>query len=315
MISVVLPAFKARFLRQSLDSILNQTYKDFELIVVNDASPDNISAVMDAYSDSRIRYYVNDVNIGGRNLVEQWNHCISFAKGEWIVLASDDDIYHTTFLETCVKLSRKYPEVDLVHSRVRQINEDGNVTGWEDGRLPEHVGKFEFFDGWMNAAVFVCIGNYMFRTEVLKKDGFVDLPCAFGSDSATAIRMSENGVANTSDMLFDFRQSTIHLSSSVNLKTLRQKLIANTMQFKFFMNLGWEQPTDERERRFYPMLSTKRLKAKCKYDYYNLVIKHLPWSKLTWIGDCELLDTGDKIEMLLRSFYDRLIKRRFPAGT
>ena len=148
----------------------------------------------------------------------------------------------------------------------------------------------------------------MFRANKLKKKKFVNLPCAFGSDSATCIMMAENGVANTPDVLFYFRQSTIHLSSSVNLDPLHQTLIANDQQFKFFKALDWGKPTDERDIQFASALSESRLNAKCKYDAYNLVIKHLPISKLHWIKDCTFLKTKDKLEMALRYFYDKIFK-------
>ena len=61
--SFVLPAYKATFFKEAIDSILAQTYKEFELIIVNDASPDDLDSIVNSYSDSRIRYYVNEQNI------------------------------------------------------------------------------------------------------------------------------------------------------------------------------------------------------------------------------------------------------------
>ena len=57
--SFVLPAYKAHFLSQAVDSILSQTYTEFELIIVNDASPEDLDSIVESYSDSRIRYYKN----------------------------------------------------------------------------------------------------------------------------------------------------------------------------------------------------------------------------------------------------------------
>ena len=91
--SFILPAYKARFFREALDSILSQTNKDFDLIIVNDASPEDLDSIVRSYNDSRIRYYVNEKNIGGKDLVAQWNHCLEYAKGEYVILASDDDVY------------------------------------------------------------------------------------------------------------------------------------------------------------------------------------------------------------------------------
>ena len=74
--SFVLPAYKACFFREAIESILNQTYSEFELIIVNDASPEDLDSIVNSYSDERIRYYRNKENIGGRDLVAQWNECL-----------------------------------------------------------------------------------------------------------------------------------------------------------------------------------------------------------------------------------------------
>lgn len=55
--SITIPAYKAKFLKECIDSILSQTYNDFELIIVNDASPEYLDSIINGYSDSRIRYY------------------------------------------------------------------------------------------------------------------------------------------------------------------------------------------------------------------------------------------------------------------
>ena len=79
--SFVLPAYKACYFKEALDSILNQTYSDFELIIVNDASPEDLDSIVSQYDDPRITYYKNETNIGGKNLVEQWNKSLAYANG------------------------------------------------------------------------------------------------------------------------------------------------------------------------------------------------------------------------------------------
>ena len=91
--SFVLPAYKAKFLGEAIDSILAQTYTNFELIIVNDASPEDLESIVKLYDDPRIQYYTNKVNVGGKDLIAQWNYSITYAKGEYLILASDDDIY------------------------------------------------------------------------------------------------------------------------------------------------------------------------------------------------------------------------------
>lgn len=123
-----LPAYKAPFLREAIDSILAQSYTDFELVIVNDASPENLDEIVQAYSDKRIRYYRNAENLGKNDLAANWNLCLSYARGEYFVLASDDDIYHKDFAEKLIALLEKYPEANLAHCRLAVTNEHKNIV-------------------------------------------------------------------------------------------------------------------------------------------------------------------------------------------
>ena len=98
--SFVLPAYKSDYLQDAIESILQQTLNDFELIIVDDASPYNLESIVKQYNDQRIVFHRNEVNIGGKNLVMNWNKCIKYAKGEYVILASDDDIYSPFFSAT-----------------------------------------------------------------------------------------------------------------------------------------------------------------------------------------------------------------------
>lgn len=305
IVSFVLPAYKAKFFHQAIDSILNQSYPDFELIIVDDASPEHLKEIVDSFNDTRIRYYRNAQNIGGRSLVEQWNHCIEYASGEYIVLAADDDIYLPGFLEQCLGLARKYPGVDLIRTGVEQIDEQNNLIGI-DNILPEYCNKYQFLYYWVNGTAFTCIGNHLFKASVLRDKKFIDFPFGYCADVASTIMMAENGVSNTSEMLFQFRISTIHLSGSV--KHLSSKLKATTLLYKWLNGLGYAKPEGKSDNYHYDLAQHQVLYSKCRYDYYNQVIKYLPFHKFYAIKDCELLSARDKFLMFLRFSAHKLLK-------
>ena len=234
--SFVLPAYKATFLRESIDSILNQTYKDFELIIVNDASPEDLTSIVNSYSDDRIQYYVNDKNVGGTDLVAQWNHCITYATGEYLILASDDDVYHPDYLEKMDVLVDKYPHVNVFRSRVQHMNADGYIRG-ESEVLDEYLSYVDFLFAMHQGMICSGLAYHIFkREELLNIGGFVNFPSAWIADDATVISLAKNGVVFHNEALFAFRTSDINISSRINdSKLLSDKLSAAEKSFHWYI--------------------------------------------------------------------------------
>ena len=231
--SFVLPAYKNDYLQDAIESILQQTISDFELIIVDDASPYHIESIVKQYNDQRIVFHRNDVNIGGKNLVMNWNKCIEYAKGEYVILASDDDIYSPFFLQQVDARIEEYPYVDIIRSRVNRIDSKGIITDIEQVYKP-YMPYSEFVFYW-SKGVINCIANYVFkRTSLLDAGGFVDMPCAWFSDDITVVNMSINGIATTEDALFYFRTSDKSVSWTFNKETIRKKWKANGMFYKWF---------------------------------------------------------------------------------
>ena len=231
--SFVLPAYKSEYLQVAIDSILQQTYIDFELIIVDDASPYHLESIVNQYNDNRIVFHRNENNIGGKNLVSNWNKCIKYAKGEYVILASDDDIYSPFFLQQVDERIKDYPDVDIIRSRVNRIDSDGIITDIEQIYKP--FMPFSEFVFYWSKGIINCIANYAFkRTALLEAGGFVDMPCAWYSDDITIVNMSFNGIATTDDALFYFRTSDKSISWTFNKETIRKKWKANGMFYQWF---------------------------------------------------------------------------------
>ncbi len=210
--SFVLPAFKGRYLRDSINSILHQTYENFELIIVDDCSPDNLKGIVESFSDSRIAYYRNQENIGGCDLVAQWNHCLSYAKGDYLILATDDDLYEPNFLSSFVPLIDKYPKVDLFRARILQVDSN-NIIKHIDRCYKEFMTELEF-RYYMMHGIRGGIPHYIFKRDtLLQNGGFVNFPLGWGADDATAMMLSRQGVVNSQEHLVRFRYSDINISS------------------------------------------------------------------------------------------------------
>ena len=135
---------------------------------------------------------------------------------EYLILASDDDVYEPTFLEEVDKLASKYPEVDLIRARVRLINDSSNIAFY-DGIYQEFTDSLEFINLMYLHNSIKCIANYTFRLDALKAiGGFIDFPLAWFSDRATVMKLSAHGVANTKDVLFSFRISDVNITFGKN---------------------------------------------------------------------------------------------------
>lgn len=86
LISIIVPVYGVeKYIERYARSIFEQTYRNFELILVNDCSSHPVEPIIKSYDDPRIRYYVNDHNYGGRNLVDNWNYCLEYVTGEYVI--------------------------------------------------------------------------------------------------------------------------------------------------------------------------------------------------------------------------------------
>ncbi|MEK7448392.1 MAG: glycosyltransferase [Planctomycetota bacterium] len=128
-VSITIAAYNnAQYLPETLDSIFNQTYKNFEVIIVDDASTDNTTEVLKVYRD-RIKYHRFDVNQGSASA---WNEAIRQATGEYIALAAADDVWMPDKLELQMALFEQQPHLGLVYGRIISVDEAGQS-------LPKHL--------------------------------------------------------------------------------------------------------------------------------------------------------------------------------
>lgn len=211
--SILLPTFKSRFLKECIDSVLAQTYTEWELIIVNDASPENIDGIVDAYRDPRIRYYKNAHNYGAKRLVEQWNYCLSLAKGAYVICMGDDDRLRPTCLETYAELIQHYPDVTILHGQTDIIDEHGQLIRHTAAR-PEQESAISIIHHRMYDRRAQFIGDFCYQTADLRaRGGYYNLPYAWGSDDISAIQAADNnGIVNTQEVIFEYRDNSASIT-------------------------------------------------------------------------------------------------------
>ena len=124
-VSIGLPVYNGqRFVEEALHSLLKQTYRDFEIIISDNGSNDRTEAICRecASTDDRVRYYRNDENRGAA-----WNfkHVVDLSKGEYFKWAGHDDICAPEYVERCVDVLDRMPQVVLCYTKSILIDECG----------------------------------------------------------------------------------------------------------------------------------------------------------------------------------------------
>jgi len=125
-VSIVIPAYNSmQHLSATLDSVFKQTYRDFELIVIDDGSVDHTEKYVLSLRDPRLRL-ISQTNQGAS---AARNNGIIHARGEYIAFLDDDDLWHPTKLEKQLRILEESPEVGLVYTWAEFIDEQGQSTG------------------------------------------------------------------------------------------------------------------------------------------------------------------------------------------
>ncbi|MGC9948435.1 MAG: glycosyltransferase [Bryobacteraceae bacterium] len=171
-VSVIVPAYNAAaYLPYAIDSVLAQTYPDWEIVVVDDGSTDHTSAVVNSYRP-KLREKLRYIHQANRGLPAARNTGIRAARGELIALLDADDVWLPHRLRRGVAAMDTDGGIGLVHARVMRIDAQGNITGhlgvetkYMSGRIARHI--------YTRRAHIVC-PTVMFRRSCLETAGWFD---------------------------------------------------------------------------------------------------------------------------------------------
>lgn len=252
--TIAIPAFKGAYLKACIDSVLGQTVHDYELIIVNDASPDPIDDIVNSFSDDRIKYYKNDRNYGAEHMVDNWNRCLELAKGTYFILLGDDDLLEPNYLNVFDLLIEAYPDLDVFHCRAKIINETNELIGIT-APCPIFETVYDNMYYRLNLTRDQYISDFVYKSNALRSvGGFVKLPLGWGSDDITSfIICGKKGIAYAHQAVFCYRQSRLTISNSGNI-SLKMKAIKE--QEVWFNNWLKHKPVDPLEMVTYTKLLT-----------------------------------------------------------
>lgn len=141
-VSIIMPSYNtAVYIKDTIQSVLNQTYKNWELIIVDDCSTDNTDEVVDEIHDDRIKYLKNEKNSGAAVCR---NRALREAKGQWIAFLDSDDLWMTEKLEKQIQFMEKNGYV-FSYTNYEEIDVEGNKTGIKVTG-PKKITKTQMFN-------------------------------------------------------------------------------------------------------------------------------------------------------------------------
>jgi glycosyltransferase involved in cell wall biosynthesis len=167
-VSVIIPNYNHTvYLKQRIDSVLNQTYRDFEVIILDDCSTDNSIEIIEQYRNNEkiVHIVLNDANSG--STFKQWDKGIQLAKGEYIWLAESDDWCENNFLQVIVDGLEKNKEAVFGYCQSFCINDEGLIIFQSSyTKLEDYCPANEYLEK------FLCFGNAVFNASmaVFRKD-------------------------------------------------------------------------------------------------------------------------------------------------
>ncbi|MBN2544899.1 MAG: glycosyltransferase [Spirochaetes bacterium] len=168
-ISVIMPVYNAEeFLKESIDSILNQTFKDFEFLIINDGSTDNSLKIINSYDDGRIKVINNKKNNG---VAFCMNFGIKTALGEYIARMDADDISLHKRLEIQIKFLEKNKNIDICGSWAELI--DKNKIIWRYPVTDKHIRSNFFFNSSIINSSFIIRKSKLMHYCLLYDNNFI----------------------------------------------------------------------------------------------------------------------------------------------
>ena len=202
--SILLPVYNAAsFLSEAIESIINQSFKDFEFIILNDGSNDASKDIIFSFNDARIKYVENETNLG---LIKTLNKGIDLCNGKYIFRMDADDICEPQRIEKQILFMEKYPDVGVCGTWAQIINNKGDIAGKIINQTTPPFLSVSLLFTVPLVHPAVC-----FRASVLKKHLYHEVLIAEDFDLWNRLD-KETKMANIPEFLFRYRWHDTNIS-------------------------------------------------------------------------------------------------------
>ena len=264
MVSVITPAYNAeKYIAESIESILNQTFGDFELIIIDDCSTDKTYDIISEYAkkDSRIIALKNEKNLG---IAGNRNKGISLARGKYVVWQDADDISVPTRIEKQFDFMESHPEVGIVGGFLEFFEDKKGMTG---------IRKYSDDDKELRKNIFrfspVAQPSAMIRKNILDEVGEYDLRYPPAEDIDMSFRIGEKSkFFNIQEVLLRYRE---HPTSATF--TRLKKIERSTLEIrkKFANSSAYTMTLFDRIYNFLQRITLYMMPAKVRIKIFNLI--------------------------------------------
>ncbi len=193
-VNVLMPVYNGSAqIAEAIESILDQTYSDFSLIIVDNCSTDNTADIVRKFHDKRIHYTCNSQNLG---LIGNVNRCLEMADGQYVCIFAHDDVMLPENLERKARLLDEHPGVGFVHSDILVIDTEGKTVAdhiWHKDSTLDYIeegsvvfGKYLDYLPWGSS---IFIGSVLARKACFERVGHYNVQLPHCGDSEILMRM------------------------------------------------------------------------------------------------------------------------------
>lgn len=264
-VSVVMPVRNGeQYLDAAVESIRNQTFPEFEFIIVDDASTDCTPALLKAVEDPRVRIITNQDALG---ISRSLNLAIEIARGRLIARMDADDIASDQRLERQVEWMERYPEVVLCGTFAERIDADGNKLG----NIKRPQTNFEIQWHLLTANPFIH-PSVMFRAEVFRKVGGYESCLSCAQDYDLWCRLAKHGeCCNLSEQLMQYR---FHANAISAQKRAEQMQVTQQRSQQRLMELGIADSPEDAE--MFQAMAGRHLTEKSIWEFDREQLRQFP---------------------------------------
>jgi glycosyltransferase involved in cell wall biosynthesis len=231
-LAVIVPAFRTRYLERSLQSIVAQTDKRFNLYVFDDASPEPIESMVRKFQDRLpLSYHRFAENLGGRSLPQHWDRCVEHISERWVWLFSDDDEMEPTCVEALWReIVTTDGGFDLYRFNSRCIDKQSQVIAVNEPYPVEEWGKDFLLVRLLEQRASYAQELVFSRAAWKNAGGFPDYPMAWAADDAFIARMGKDKpIRLVPGPRILWRQSGTNITSVTSTAMLSRKIQASRM--------------------------------------------------------------------------------------